>query len=103
MGHKLSPTDLEIYRRVDEVLHYLWDPVGVAGTPECRNEYHAYLPEVFGMLMEKKPASEIAQHMASVALESMGTKSGMHQLLKLVKTMEGHRDILQGREEYHQS
>lgn len=55
------------------------------------------------MLMEKKPASEIAQHMASVALESMGTKSGMHQLLKLVKTMEGHRDILQGREEYHQS
>lgn len=103
MGQRLSPVELEIYRRVDEVLHYLWDPIGVAGTPECRNEYQSYLPQVYSMLMAKKPASEIAGHIANVASESMGLRSEIGHLIELVEIMEGHRDLLQSREEYHRS
>ena len=47
MGTKLEPHDEELYRRVDEVLHYIWDPIGVAGAPMARDEYYAYLPQIF--------------------------------------------------------
>lgn len=41
MGHKLSQADMDLYRAVDEVLHFIWDPIGVRGFPEARDEYHA--------------------------------------------------------------
>ncbi len=40
MGRKLTDTELELYRRVDEVLYYVWDPIGVASSPAA----HGYLP-----------------------------------------------------------
>ena len=50
MGIKFSPEDSELYRRTDEVLHYIWDPIGVAEIPTCRDEYRSYLPQVFKRL-----------------------------------------------------
>jgi hypothetical protein len=44
---KLLPHQDELYRRTDEVLHYIWDPIGVAGVPEARDEYDSYLPHAF--------------------------------------------------------
>lgn len=43
MGHKLTDDGLELYRRVDEVLFYVWDPIGVANSPAARDEYYGYL------------------------------------------------------------
>jgi hypothetical protein len=40
MGRKLTDTELELYRRVDEVLYYVWEPIGVASSPAA----HGYLP-----------------------------------------------------------
>jgi hypothetical protein len=40
MGRKLSPEQNELYKRVDEVLHYVWDSIGVAGEPHARDEYY---------------------------------------------------------------
>ena len=40
MGSKLSPHDMRLYRAVDEVLHYVWNPIGCARRsrtePPCR-------------------------------------------------------------------
>jgi hypothetical protein len=43
--NEFMPKDKELYRRIDEVVHYLWDPIGVSDVPEARDEYHSYLPE----------------------------------------------------------
>lgn len=32
-------------RRIGEVLHYIWDPLGVADQPGARDEYDSYVPE----------------------------------------------------------
>ncbi len=69
MGQKLSLSELELYRRTDEVLHYLWDPIGVAGIPEARDEYHSYLPVVFS-LVEKRDASAICAYLFHVLLKT---------------------------------
>lgn len=72
MGRKLVDTELELYRRVDEILYYVWDPIGVAYSPAARNEYQGYLPKVFAMLQEDGSASSIAAYLDTVATERMG-------------------------------
>jgi len=72
MSRKLSPSEVKLYRRVDEVLHYKWDPIGVSGMPEARDEYHGYLPQVFGMLNESKGELEIAAYLVQVESDRMG-------------------------------
>ncbi|ALX11473.1 hypothetical protein P350_07895 [Burkholderia cepacia JBK9] len=72
MGQKLGGTELELYRRVDEVLYYVWDPIGVAPNAVTRDEYQSYLPEVFSMLQGGADVSSIAAYLDNVATERMG-------------------------------
>ncbi|NNC67204.1 MAG: hypothetical protein HKN83_04130 [Gammaproteobacteria bacterium] len=72
MGKKLSPEQNDLYKRVDEVLHYLWDPIGVSGVPEARDEYHSYLPVVFSMLIRDCPKNEISEYLVNIEVDSMG-------------------------------
>lgn len=72
MGRSLSPTDEELYRRIDEVLHYLWDPIGVAGIPGARDEYDAYRPHVFSLLKAGTGADEIADYLTEISTQAMG-------------------------------
>ena len=72
MGHRLEPHQNELYRRVDEVLSYLWDPIGVAGIPGARDEYHGYLPHVFSMLVNGSAAGAIADYLNQVVGDRMG-------------------------------
>lgn len=69
---RLSPPDLALYRAVDEVLHYLWDPIGVASVPEARDEYHGYIPHVFGMLKGRSIEDDLVEYLGAVSTERMG-------------------------------
>lgn len=72
MAQNHSTQELAFYRAIDEVLHYVWDPIGVRGIPQARDEYHGYLPQVFGMLRDKAEESTIAAYLTSVATARMG-------------------------------
>ena len=72
MGRKLSPFEKELYQRIDEVMHYVWDPIGVAGVPQARDEYDSYLPQVFAMLLERKIEGEIASYLIDIEDKRMG-------------------------------
>ena len=47
----LPPLELELYKRCDEVLHYVWDPIGISDVPEARDEYESYLPTVWRLVI----------------------------------------------------
>ena len=72
MGRQLTPFQKELYQRVDEVMHYVWDPIGVSGTPPARDEYDGYLPQVFAMLLEAKDRGSISAYLTQVEEERMG-------------------------------
>ncbi len=40
----MSPQERFVLR-VDEVLHYIWDPLDVAGIPAVRDEYRGYVAQ----------------------------------------------------------
>ena len=50
----------------------MWDPIGVSGIPGAREEYQAYVPEVFRLLLDQGDEQAIADHLGRVATERMG-------------------------------
>jgi hypothetical protein len=78
MGQKLSPEQLALYNRLDEILWHDWDPIGVSAIEEARGEYYGYLPELFQMVLEDAPSSRIAAYLHRVASEEMGLESSLH-------------------------
>lgn len=72
MGHKLNSRDIALYRAVDEVLHYVWDPVGVASVPQARDEYHCYLPQVFRLVHDAGSPEAIAEYLTQITVDHMG-------------------------------
>ena len=72
MGRKLPRRETELYKRCDEVLHYIWDPIGVAGAPGARDEYHSYLPKVFALVRDNANPKDIVAHLTTIEEKSMG-------------------------------
>lgn len=94
MGQKLSPEDIEFYKRADEVLFYLWDPIGVSKTPEARDEYYGYLSVVFSMFKQGKSPEEVASYLTQVERDRMGLSGASKQEegnLEIAMLLEEHR------------
>jgi hypothetical protein len=94
MGKKLSPADLELYQRTDEVLHYVWDPIGVAKVPMARDEYHGYIPQVFGLLKENASAEKIAAYLESIAVERMEFNANLPQATEVAELLLEWKDVI---------
>jgi hypothetical protein len=77
MGQKLSPEDMALYRAIDEVLHYIWDPIGVFDVPEARDEYHGYLPVVFSKAKASHDAKVIADYLHFIRTDRIGLSANM--------------------------
>jgi hypothetical protein len=79
----LADIDSELYRRVDEVLHYVWDPCSIADAPQARDEYYGYLPQVFALLQGGASAEELAQYLASIEQSRMDSEIKVEALLPI--------------------
>ena len=57
--------------RIDEVLHYIWDPIGISDTPEARDEYSSYADHVWSMVLDHKSKTEISDYLTDIATKRM--------------------------------
>lgn len=71
MGSKMTEPDLTLYRIVDEVLYYLWDPIGIANSAGPRDEYRMYVPKVFE-LVKMADGPTLSAYLLSVERDRMG-------------------------------
>jgi hypothetical protein len=94
MGQKLSPPDLALYRAVDEVLHYIWDPIGVSGVPEARDEYQGYLPQVFKLVRERQSEETIANYLGTIATERMGLSERKERDLEVAQLLLNWQSVI---------
>jgi hypothetical protein len=77
----------ELYLRVDEVLHYVWDPIGVSGNPMARDEYQSYVPQVVRLLNENANAEQITSYLNQVVTERMGLPRNLDATLNVVAVL----------------
>ena len=64
----------ELRSRVDEILYYIWDPVGAAAEPSTRDEYSRYVPELVSLLERDAVAEEVARYLNQIATVCMGLR-----------------------------
>ena len=89
-----SKKENELYSRVDEVLHYIWDPIGISDIAEARDEYHSYLPVVFGMVKRGANENELADYLGSVTSEMMELGTNKPRDLEVAEVMVSWKEIL---------
>jgi hypothetical protein len=94
MNQKLQEHEKKLYRQVDETLHYLWDPIGVKGIAQARDEYHSYLPHVFSLVLNQAKAPEIAAYLVEVEKNSMGLPPNKEKALGIAETLLSIREAI---------
>ncbi len=100
MNKQLSPEHQELYGGVGEVLHYLWDPIGVSGVPQARDEYDSYVPQVFSLLVSQASTQGLIAFLDHTATQTMGlndTEQGREHTKAVVRILEDWREFLRDR------
>lgn len=90
----LLQQDKELLRRIDEVLHYVWDPIGVAGVPQARDEYESYVPQVFRLLKGTADGKDVADYLLWLSTEHMGMGSNPSKDAEVVGILLAWREDL---------
>jgi len=62
----------ELSRRVDEVLYYVWDPIGVSDEPCARGEYESYVPKILKLVEQNDKTEPISVHLEEIERSQMG-------------------------------
>lgn len=84
----------ELERRVDEVLFYAWDPIGMKDEPCARAEYRSYVDSILRLLQKNSSAEEIATHLSRIQTESMGLHSNFDHNLAIANILLQHKVAL---------
>ena len=87
MNNRLSTSEKELYRRVDEILFYLWDPIGICDIPMARDEYQSYLPQVFKLLINDSKDHEVSAYLIKVESGSMGMSAKSKKALEVARLL----------------
>ena len=87
LGYGLGSEDSKLHSAISEVLHYVWDPVGVAGVPEARDEYDGYVNGVLSLLRSDATESEIVDHLVDIATNSMGIERSRENSAETVELL----------------
>ena len=73
----MNESEEMLHRRVDEVLYYQWDPIGISKSAWSREEYQSYLPMVFKLLLLHDTATDIADYLNTISTQAMGLNSNI--------------------------
>ena len=87
MSNKLRASEKELYRKVDEILFYLWDPIGVCDIPMARDEYQSYLPQVFKLLISDSKEHEVSSYLFKLEIDSMGMSANNEKALEVARLL----------------
>jgi len=94
MKNKLTEQEKKLYRQVDEVLHYMWDPIGVRGIAQARDEYYSYLPQVFSRLVNNGTTEDIASYLVAAERDSMGLTPDKGNAMNIAETLLGLKEAI---------
>ena len=86
---------IELRRRVDEVLFYVWDPIGVGGDPYARDEYSFYVDEVLALVRSCNEPGPIANRLAAIVETRMELEADREGCGDAARLLLRHRRALE--------
>ncbi len=97
MSSSTDQFDTELLQRVDEVLYYHWDPLGVAREPVSRQEYAAFVPEVFSALLDDADEQRLMELLLLLESEFLGLGPRPSQARRVAEMLVDWRSLLEQR------
>lgn len=89
-------SDAELFDRVEEVVHYLWDPIGVASVPEARDEYHSYLGEIYARV-KMGDREKLVEYLNWIVVERMGLVANDNRAREVSNVMLAWKNLISKR------
>lgn len=85
----------ELRRRVDEVLFYVWDPIGVSLEPFARGEYERYVPEVLHLVEQNDTIEPISSYLVKIISDYMSLSPDKKHCDDTAKLLLEHKEAIQ--------
>ena len=74
--------DFGLYKKIDDVLWFDWDPIGVNDVAP-RDEYQSYVPEIFNLVKAKENRQVIADRLLKLETKNMGMNGTIENCLRI--------------------
>ncbi len=74
-----------IYKKIDEILWFDWDPIGVNCFQETRDEYYGYLPQIYSLKINGADKDEIAKTLNKIETNNMGLSGNIDKCRKIAE------------------
>ncbi len=84
----------ELQKRVDEVLYYVWDPIGVSNEPCARGEYDSYVPQVLKLVLENDSIEPISEYLANIATAQMSLSADPNRCDRAAELLLQHKKAI---------
>jgi hypothetical protein len=81
----------ELSKRVDEVLFYVWDPIGVHPEPCARSEYDSYVPEIRRLVEQNDSSGPISAHLMKIVRDRMALSPNSKHCDHVAKLLLEHK------------
>lgn len=76
--------DKELYKRIDDILWFDWDPIGINDSAP-RDEYESYTPPIFSLKTHGASLEAIAAKLYSFEFKNMGISGGRERCERVAK------------------
>lgn len=87
---------LELFKRIDEVLYYLWDPIGVSEEPCARSEYSSYVSSILNFVINED-FDGITNILSVIITQEMGLINNVEKNITIAnRLIEDKKAIEQG-------
>lgn len=89
---------VERQRVIGDVLRNEWDPIGVGHVPEAHDEYDAYVPAIYNLVVGDKSRDEIVDYLWWLETEQIGMPGDRKGVERFADLLLGFRtDFLKAR------
>jgi len=82
----MSELDLAIYNKIDAILYFDWNPIGIDDLP--RSEYYSYIPKIFNLKKEGSNGEIIAQALCELEYHILGKPGDIEKCREIAQRIE---------------
>ena len=84
---KLFVRESELYKGIDGIIWFEWDPLGVNGFEDARDEYYSYLPSLYEKLIKGDDIKEISNYLNHIETVTMGLQGNSQKNIEIAKKL----------------